>query len=63
MPIFEYKCDACDKTFEKLVFANDTERIRCPECNSPDVTKQMSAGSFTVTGSGGCAPGGATPFS
>ncbi|MDD9303589.1 MAG: hypothetical protein HUK40_15105 [Desulfobacter sp.] len=31
MPIFEYQCDACKNEFERLVFANDKSKIKCPK--------------------------------
>ncbi|MEZ4455390.1 MAG: zinc ribbon domain-containing protein [Gemmatimonadales bacterium] len=40
MPIFEYRCNACGKQFEELVFA-DT-KVACPACQGKKVTKQLS---------------------
>lgn len=40
MPIFEYKCNACGKDFEKLVFGNQT--VKCPQCDSEDIKKKFS---------------------
>ncbi|MDP2856537.1 MAG: zinc ribbon domain-containing protein [Bacillota bacterium] len=42
MPIFEYKCRTCKTKFERLVGHNG-EKITCPDCRSPDVTKLFSA--------------------
>ncbi len=47
MPIFEFHCDKCDKTFEKLVFGGDAE-VECPFCGQPGVKKLMSACAFKV---------------
>ena len=63
MPIFEYHCNACDKEFEKLVFANDKETVKCPACSSTQVTKKMSASSFMGTSMGTCASGSPKQFS
>ena len=30
MPIFEYRCEKCRKTFETLVFGN--QEVSCPKC-------------------------------
>ncbi len=58
MPIYEYKCNKCKKEFEKLVFAGDDKDISCPECNSREVAKKMSATSFMGGSSlGKCATG------
>jgi len=40
MPIYEYKCAACDEEFEKLVFGN--KAVNCPKCSSEDVKKKLS---------------------
>ncbi|HAM53776.1 MAG TPA: FmdB family transcriptional regulator [Nitrospiraceae bacterium] len=40
MPIYEYRCNACEKDFEKLVYNNQT--IHCPKCGSDDVRKKLS---------------------
>lgn len=55
MPIFEYKCNQCEKEFEKLVFAGEENDISCPECTSKDIVKKMSAASFMGAGMGKCA--------
>lgn len=35
MPIYDYKCPACDHVFEKTVkMANYLELQDCPECNT-----------------------------
>lgn len=47
MPIFEFHCDNCDKTFEKLVFGGDPE-VECPNCGQKSVKKLMSACAFKV---------------
>lgn len=52
MPIYEYKCLKCNKSFEKLVL-NSNQTILCPECNSDDVKRQMSRFGYKVSGSSG----------
>ena len=51
MPIYEYRCQGCDHRFESLTFGNRT--ATCPECQSADVQKLLSA--FAVGGGGGSA--------
>ena len=65
MPIYEYQCNACKKEFERLVFSGDDGRdIDCPECQSRDVSKKMSAASFMSSkGIGSCAAGSPKGFS
>ncbi|RME66196.1 MAG: zinc ribbon domain-containing protein [Nitrospirae bacterium] len=40
MPIYEYKCENCDKDFEVLVFGN--QKVKCPECGSENIKKKFS---------------------
>jgi putative FmdB family regulatory protein len=42
MPIFEFHCQKCDKTFERLVFRSD-EAVECPDCGEQSVNKLMSS--------------------
>jgi len=41
MPIFEYKCQDCEKEFEKLVSGANPE-VLCPNCNSKNIKKKFS---------------------
>lgn len=40
MPIYEYRCAACERTFERLV-RGDT-KVRCPACESARVERVLS---------------------
>lgn len=40
MPIYEYKCQNCEKEFEELVRGDETPS--CPFCNSGNVERKMS---------------------
>ncbi len=51
MPIYEYCCKDCEKSFEKLVFGSETPE--CPSCNSKKVTRLMSSCGFVSKGHGG----------
>ena len=56
MPIYEYRCDQCGRTFEKLRKMQDDDRdIRCPHCDSEKAKRQMSG---FATGGGCAAPAG-----
>ncbi len=63
MPIFEYQCNKCSKTFEKLVFKGDQDNIKCPGCKSRDIRKKMSATSFMGSSIGTCASDSPKGFS
>lgn len=48
MPIYEFRCNQCNTTFEELCLTQrDTEEVMCPECNNKKVNRLMSAFSFT----------------
>jgi putative FmdB family regulatory protein len=44
MPIFEFHCQKCDKTFERLVFRTD-EVVECPDCGEQGVCSATSCSS------------------
>jgi len=41
MPIYEYRCASCDRSFEALMRATDSD-AQCPHCDSSTVTREMS---------------------
>jgi len=66
MPIYEFICERCTHSFEKLI-TSSRSRVACPQCKSPKVTKQFSAFAFKGGGKfvgsrgsscGGCASSG-----
>jgi len=58
MPIYEYKCNACNKEFECIVIGGNDE-VTCPECSGKEVERILSAcnfksgGSYSPSSSGG----------
>jgi putative FmdB family regulatory protein len=43
MPLYEYRCTVCNKTFEKLRGMRDSDKdVRCPECESELVERLLS---------------------
>lgn len=65
MPIYEYRCTACNCTFEHLVLRADEPAPACPTCCRTDVEKLISAGAIrpqgVPTGSGGFKPPSCRP--
>ncbi|MCC7156659.1 MAG: zinc ribbon domain-containing protein [Bryobacterales bacterium] len=52
MPMYEYRCEKCGKTFEKLRRMSDADKdLECPDCHSEKVERQVSG--FAMTGCGG----------
>lgn len=52
MPIYEFRCDGCGHQFELLTMrSDDLVEPKCPECQSPQISRLMSAGSAVVSGS------------
>ncbi|OQY28618.1 MAG: hypothetical protein B6244_06845 [Candidatus Cloacimonetes bacterium 4572_55] len=59
MPIYEYHCEDCTTTFEKLVFSTSgTAVVECPKCGGSRTRKLFSA--FASSGSAE-ATGGTLP--
>lgn len=64
MPIFEYTCANCGYRFEKLILsAKRARELRCPECDSQEVHKDISLFGTSTKGAGragatNCAPSG-----
>jgi putative FmdB family regulatory protein len=50
MPIFEYRCRACGRDFEKLILSRNAPGAECPACASADVERLHST--FGVGASG-----------
>jgi len=48
MPIYEYKCRACNHAFETLVRKGDTPA--CPSCASQDLEKLLSGVAIKSSG-------------
>jgi putative FmdB family regulatory protein len=43
MPIYEFVCTECNKSFEDLVFSlSKLDEVVCPACGSSQVKKKMS---------------------
>ena len=43
MPIYEYKCSACNETFSLIRrMGAGTEGLSCPACKSGEITKLLS---------------------
>ena len=43
MPIYEYECNQCGKSFEKMVRFSEADQIpACPKCENKDTHKKIS---------------------
>jgi putative FmdB family regulatory protein len=66
MPLFEYRCRDCSRTFEAFVTADRS--AGCPDCKSSNLLKLLSSPGMVGTsssadrtpqpGAGGCGAGG-----
>jgi putative FmdB family regulatory protein len=53
MPLYEYRCEACGETEEKLESLSAPSRHACPQCGTGEgMQRQVSAAAFTLAGSG-----------
>lgn len=59
MPIYEYRCEACNKTSEILVLKKSEEKtVVCTYCGSKNLTKLISQPAAVIMG--GSHPPGST---
>jgi putative FmdB family regulatory protein len=47
MPLFDFRCRGCGRTFEALIRPQDTTAPRCPACNGDDLEKQLPIPAMT----------------
>ncbi|MES9825765.1 MAG: FmdB family zinc ribbon protein [Candidatus Thiodiazotropha endolucinida] len=52
MPIYEYRCEACDHQLEVIQKMSDQALSECPECKCDSLKKVISAAAFHLKGSG-----------
>ena len=54
MPIYEYRCDNCNRVFEKLIRSlSQPPEIICPHCQSRQVQRLISAPAVHTGSEGG----------
>jgi putative FmdB family regulatory protein len=54
MPIYEYGCAPCGRSFEELVVRkSDEAEVKCPSCGGREVSRQMSRPAAARVGGGG----------
>ena len=60
MPVYEYKCSGCGRTYDVLHMGREKiEDVVCPACHSTEYKKLMSAPSVSMksdTGGGDACP-------
>ncbi len=54
MPLYEYRCLDCDKTFEKMVSFSQDPNVpqECPECHGNHTRKQITTFAARLAASG-----------
>ncbi|KVD64943.1 FmdB family zinc ribbon protein [Burkholderia ubonensis] len=52
MPIYAYRCEACDFAKDVLQKMSDAPLSQCPECGKDAFRKQLTAAGFQLKGSG-----------
>ncbi len=59
MPIYEYACAPCGKSFEELIIRkSDEAEVKCPSCGGSKVSRRISRPAAVGGGGGG---GGSFP--
>ncbi|MEJ2314560.1 MAG: zinc ribbon domain-containing protein [Nitrospirota bacterium] len=59
MPVYEYVCNSCSRTFSIIKLSLSDTETACPDCGSKDVTKKFSTFSCGVS-AGSLSPGRST---
>ena len=52
MPAYDYRCQNCQKVFEKTQRISEPAGATCPECGSVDCMRLITGGTFHLKGSG-----------
>ena len=52
MPIYGYACKNCGHTLDALQKIADDPLLECPECDEPELKRQLSAPRFRLKGEG-----------
>lgn len=52
MPLYEYRCEACEHQFEVIQKFSDAPIAVCPKCGNGPVVKLLSSPAFQFKGSG-----------
>lgn len=56
MPIYEFRCLQCGRTFEKLFLRPDEKvELRCPGCNAESLERLISKTNYTMSAGKGTA--------
>jgi len=62
VPIYEYQCKSCGKSFEKLVRTmSGSPSVACPECGSAKTARALSVFAVGAEGAGKSSGGGDAP--
>ena len=59
MPIYEYRCEPCEKTFEKIRRASDETPMVCPDCG--DEVRKLVSTFAARTGGASFSSGASSP--
>lgn len=52
MPIYAFRCTACEHQFDRLQKLSDPDPDTCPDCGAHAIKRQLTAPSFRLAGSG-----------
>ena len=53
MPLYEYRCEGCGQSEERLESLSAPEVHACPACQAPEgMRRQLSVAAFSLSGGG-----------
>ncbi len=56
MPYYDFKCNVCNRPFETKCSWQDLDKVECPHCESPNVSRVYSSVGV-LKGTPACADG------
>ena len=52
MPIYAYRCKSCAHEFDAIQKISEEPLLQCPQCDQPQLVKQVTAPAFRLKGGG-----------
>lgn len=54
MPIYEFRCSACDHRFSVKVSISERKNVKCPQCGQGELTQLFTNVNILGIGGGSC---------
>lgn len=51
MPVFDFECKKCGNKFDLMISNKDKDKVKCPQCGSPEIKQLISLFATPSSGS------------